>query len=192
MSFDWRTDTGAGETGSGTAASDDAAEASIVHLGLGSNLGDRRTALAHALARIAQATRIEAVSPVYASAPVGYAEQPDFWNLVVRVRTGMDPRSLLAVLKSIEAEVGRTPSHRNGPREIDIDVLLYDDVIRADSPVIPHPRMHERAFVLRPLADLDDALRDPRDATLWTDRLRDVAHQRIAPVMDGRLLLEVE
>ncbi|MGH7443934.1 MAG: 2-amino-4-hydroxy-6-hydroxymethyldihydropteridine diphosphokinase, partial [Longimicrobiales bacterium] len=161
-----------------------------VYLGLGGNVGDRRVRLAAALHAIARIVAIDAVSPVYASAPIGFADQPDFWNLVVRVHTTVAPERLLAAVKDIEPALGRTSTFRNGPREIDIDILLYDDVVRATSPVIPHPRMHERAFVLRPLADLDPTLRDPRDGERWTAYLDDVRDQRIEPVLDGALLLE--
>lgn len=159
-------------------------------LGLGGNVGDRRSRLAAALHAIARIAAIDAVSPVYASAPIGFADQPDFWNLVVRVHTTLAPEPLLAAMKDIEAALGRTPTFRNGPREIDIDILLYDDVTRATDPVIPHPRMHERAFVLQPLADLDRVLRDRRTGTRWADYLDDVRDQRIERVLDGALLLE--
>jgi 2-amino-4-hydroxy-6-hydroxymethyldihydropteridine diphosphokinase len=188
MSCDWRTGTGEAES------SRDAVMArgmpATVYLGLGTNVGDRRGRLSDALKAIAGIVVIDAVSPVYASAPLGYIEQSDFWNLVVRVHTDLEPAPLLEALKRAEHALGRTPTFRNGPREIDIDVLVYDDVIRPMAPVLPHPRMHERAFVLRPLADLDPALRDPRDGAVWADRLADLGDQRLARVLDGATLLE--
>lgn len=177
MSYGWRTATAG-------------AEPATVHLGLGGNVGDRRARLAAALRAIARIGVVDAVSPVYASAPIGFADQPDFWNLVARVHTTLEPDRLLAAVKQIEAELGRTPTFRNGPREIDIDILLYDDVVRTADPIIPHPRMHERAFVVRPLADLDRSLRDPRTGTRWVESLDDVRDQRIERVLDGALLLE--
>lgn len=180
----WRTGTGGHDGTLGHAAG----RPGIVWLGLGSNVGDRRGHLAAAVHAIGGIAAVEEVSSVYASDPVGYAEQREFWNLVMRVRTQLDPVALLQALKRIEAEHGRTPTFRNGPREIDIDVLLYDAIVRAEAPIVPHPRMHERGFVLRPLLDLDPGLRDPRDGTCWADRLTRVADQRVTPVLDARLL----
>lgn len=161
-------------------------------LGLGTNLGDRRARLSAALRALAALGAIEAVSPVYATAPIGYAPQPDFWNLVVRLRTVLPPEALLEAVKVAEVRLGRTPTFRDGPREIDIDLLLYDDVIRSAAPVLPHPRMHLRAFVLRPLFDVDPDVRDPRDGARWADRLPALAGQRIERVLDGSSLLEGE
>ncbi len=160
-----------------------------MYLGLGTNLGDRAAQLRTALRAIAGIVRVDAVSPVYASAPIGFAEQPDFWNLVVRARTAIAPAPLLTALKEAEAALGRKPSFRNGPREIDIDILLYGDVVHAMAPVVPHPRMHTRAFVLQPLADLDAELRDPRDDTRWADHLAELSAQRIERVANGTALL---
>lgn len=159
-------------------------------LGLGTNLGDRRAMLRQALRAIGGLGTIEAVSPVYATSPIGFAAQPDFWNVVVRIRTGLAPEPLLAAVKGEEVRLGRTPRFRDGPREIDIDVLQYDDVIRATAPVLPHPRMHQRAFVLRPLLDLDPELRDPRDGSRWADRLADVMEQGIERLEGGASLLD--
>lgn len=161
-------------------------------LGLGSNVGDRRAHLGAALRHIGRSASIDAISPVYATAPVGFAGQADFWNLVVRVRTDLAPAALLAAVKGIEQEIGRTATFRNGPREIDIDVLLYGDVTCDDEPTIPHPRMHERAFVLRPLLDLDPALRDPRTGAPYLQALDGVGAQRLTRVLDGSALLEDE
>ncbi len=133
-----------------------------VYLGLGTNLGDRESNLREALRRLAELVRIEAVSSVYESEPVGFRAQPDFWNLVVRVHTELGPRALLVAIQEIERAMGRRPSFRNAPRVIDIDILLYDDV-QLDLPelTIPHPRMLERAFVLVPLAELAPDLELP-------------------------------
>lgn len=146
--------------------------------------------LRRALRAISALGTIEAVSPVYATSPIGFAAQPDFWNLVVRIRTELEPVPLLAAVKDEEVRLGRMPRFRDGPREIDIDVLQYDVVIRTEAPVLPHPRMHQRAFVLRPLADLDPDLRDPRDGTRWADRLAGVEGQGIERVADGASLLD--
>jgi 2-amino-4-hydroxy-6-hydroxymethyldihydropteridine diphosphokinase len=96
-----------------------------------------------------------AISPIYETEPWGYAEQDPFLNVVAKIHTEMEPQALLQHLKEIEQQVGRRASFRYGPREIDIDILLYDDlVLDEDGLTIPHPRLHERAFMLRPLADL--------------------------------------
>jgi len=108
-----------------------------------------------AVARLREAGVVEAVSRVYESAPVGFRDQPDFYNIVVRFRTNLAPEELLARVKQIEAEMGRTASFRNAPRVIDIDILSCDDfVLRTPALELPHPRMTERAFVLLPLAEV--------------------------------------
>jgi 2-amino-4-hydroxy-6-hydroxymethyldihydropteridine diphosphokinase len=126
-----------------------------VYLGLGTNLGDRAANLTAATAALAPAVTILARSPVYETPPWGVTDQPDFLNLVVRVGTSLEPLALLANLKHLESELGRIPSIRYGPRLIDLDILFYDDlVLNTPELTIPHPHLHERAFVLVPLADL--------------------------------------
>ena len=134
-----------------------------VYLGLGSNEGDRRANLRAALAALARLGTIDSLSNVYESEAVGVTDQPRFWNLVVRLRTELAPEALLAELKRIERELGRVEGPRWGPRPIDLDILLYGDVVQETPDLeIPHPRMMERAFVLRPLTELDPSLRHPR------------------------------
>jgi len=102
-------------------------------------------------------------SPVYETEPWGYADQPPFLNMVVRAQTELSPRGLLDRLKEIESTLGRVPSFRYGPRQIDLDILFYDElVLDSESLVVPHPRLHERAFVLVPLASIAPALLHPR------------------------------
>ena len=124
----------------------------IAYIALGSNLGDRARHMREAIQKLKPGMMVEAVSSIYETEPQYVQEQPAFYNAVVRVQTDMPPEDLLAHLKNIEKEVGRTTTFRNGPRVIDLDILLYDDR-QMDSPslTIPHPRMHERAFVLAPL-----------------------------------------
>lgn len=161
------------------------------YLSLGTNLGDRRTNLTRALAAIATIVRIDRASSVYETEPVGHREQPDFWNMAIRVQTDLEPAALLAQLQQIEQNVGRTPTFRYGPRVLDIDLLLYDDrIIRGTTLQVPHPRMHERAFVLRPLAELDASLRDPVTGLRFADRLQDPrGRERVEPVLSGSELL---
>jgi 2-amino-4-hydroxy-6-hydroxymethyldihydropteridine diphosphokinase len=134
----------------------------VVYLGLGSNLGDRGSNLRRALSALEESAHVEAVSRVYASEPVGYADQPEFWNIVARARTSLEPAALFARLKAIETGLGRTPSFRNAPRIIDIDILAYDElVLNTDALEIPHPRLRERSFVLYPLAEIAPDFRHP-------------------------------
>jgi 2-amino-4-hydroxy-6-hydroxymethyldihydropteridine diphosphokinase len=131
-------------------------------LGLGSNVGDRAAHLAHALSRLSRATELTGVSSVYETDPVGFQDQGRFFNMVARVETRLEPGELLALARTIEAERGRERTVRNGPRTLDIDLLLYGDR-RIDQPglTVPHPRMRDRPFVLVPLLELDPGLRDP-------------------------------
>ncbi len=126
-----------------------------VLLGLGSNLGRRQDHLRRALTALAERLEITATSPVYETAPMYVTDQPLFLNMVVRGETEMAAAALLAWLKSLEARLGRTASVRFGPRAIDLDILFYGrDVVATPTLTIPHPRLAERAFVLRPLADI--------------------------------------
>lgn len=132
------------------------------YLGLGSNLGDREANLEAALGMLSERMTISNVSSVYETAPVGFADQPWFLNLVCRAVTGADACALLEFAKVIERRLGRSDRFRNGPREIDIDVLLFnDDVIETDTLIVPHPRMAERAFVLLPLEEVGALLVHP-------------------------------
>ncbi|MEX0755401.1 MAG: 2-amino-4-hydroxy-6-hydroxymethyldihydropteridine diphosphokinase [Actinomycetota bacterium] len=131
-------------------------------LGLGANLGDRLATLQAAADRIGATDGIELLgsSRVYETVPVGGPEQPDYLNAVVRVRTSLEPHTLLDALHGIEAALGRERTVRWGPRTIDIDILTYGDAAIDDPDLeVPHPRMHERAFVLVPLLEL---IADPR------------------------------
>ena len=126
-----------------------------VYLGLGANLGDRRASLAKALDMLSLNVDVARVSGLYETAPVGYSDQPLFLNAVALVRTTLPPRRVFSFVKGIERAMGRTPSFRNAPRLVDIDILLYGETVM-ESPdlTLPHPRMHERAFVLAPLAEI--------------------------------------
>ena len=132
------------------------------YLGIGTNLGDRLAYLQLAVDALAAADGVQVVaaSPVYETVPVGGPEQPDYLNAVVAVDTALSPRALLRLANTIEAAAERVRTVRWGPRTLDVDVLLVGDE-QVDEPdlVVPHPRMHERAFVLVPLADLDPAWR---------------------------------
>jgi dihydropteroate synthase/2-amino-4-hydroxy-6-hydroxymethyldihydropteridine diphosphokinase len=133
-----------------------------VYLALGSNLGSRLVNLRAVEAALAPAVRILRASPVYETAPFGYADQPAFLNQVLEAETELAPADLLALAKQVEAALGREVTFRNGPRQIDVDILFYAGlVLDAAGLQIPHPRMRGRAFVLRPLADLIPAFIHP-------------------------------
>ncbi len=132
------------------------------YLGLGSNMGNRQDNLDKALDFLSQRLRIEQVSSVYDTEPIGNIDQPRFLNLVCRVYTRLAPMDLLALAKGVESKLGRIPSKSNAPRPVDIDILFYDDqVIETPELVIPHPRLTERAFVLVPLAEIAPDLVHP-------------------------------
>lgn len=131
------------------------------YLGLGSNVGDPARSLQQAVDGLAAAdgVTVAAVSSVYETDPVGGPEQPDYLNAVVAVETDRTPRELLEIAKRLEAEAGRVPGERWGPRPLDVDVLLVgDDEVDEEDLVVPHPRLYERAFVMVPLAELDPML----------------------------------
>ncbi len=128
-----------------------------VYLALGTNLGDRLANIQGALAALEPQVTLTAISPLYETAAMYVEDQPDFLNLVVRGQTTLTPEALLALVKTLEVELGRTPSKRFGPRLIDIDILFYGDqqlTLTEPDLEIPHPRLHERAFVLFPLSDI--------------------------------------
>ena len=126
-----------------------------VYLGLGTNLGDRSKNLQDAVEALSPLVKIKRASPVYETEPWGYTEQPSFFNQVVEGTTDLSPLDLLVYLKQLEVRLGRKATFLYGPRQIDIDILLYDDqVVNLPNLTIPHALIPERAFVLVPLADL--------------------------------------
>ena len=129
--------------------------ASPVYLALGTNLGDREANLQTAIAALAPKANVMRQSAIYATPPWGYTDQPEFLNQVIEVDTLLHPLPLLHLLKSIEAEMGRVETFRNGPRLIDLDILFYgQEVVNGELVQIPHPRLQDRAFVLVPLAEI--------------------------------------
>lgn len=137
-----------------------------VFVGLGSNLGDREAVLDAAVAGLRRlpGTAVVAVSRLRDTAPVGYIDQPRFLNGVAELETRLAPRALLDALLALEVAHGRdrAAAPPQGPRTLDLDLLLYDDaVIEEPGLQVPHPRLHERAFVLEPLNDLDPRLEVP-------------------------------
>jgi 2-amino-4-hydroxy-6-hydroxymethyldihydropteridine diphosphokinase len=142
--------------------------ASVVRafVALGSNLGDREATIRAAVAELGgvEGVDVVAVSSLEETDPVGYLDQPRFLNGVVELSTDLEPRALLELLLSVEARFGRDRSAgpAQGPRTLDLDLLLYgSEVVDEPGLELPHPRLHERRFVLRPLAELDQALEVP-------------------------------
>jgi len=160
------------------------------YIGLGSNLGDPQARLAAAMAalgRLPQST-LEAVSRVYRTAPVGLLEQPDFLNAVARLRTSLAPRALLEALLAIEQDQGRMRSTPNGPRTLDLDLLLHGEAcIEEPGLTVPHPRMTERAFVMVPLAELAPGMPIGTGETVSEIARKLVQQQRMEPA--GGLVL---
>ena len=137
-------------------------EGPAVYLGIGSNLGNRAANLRMALRYLPLLARVEEVSSLYETAPLGGEEQPPFYNAVCRIDTVLGPEALLRHLKQIEFEIGRRPGPRWGPRPIDLDILLCGDrVLERGGLIVPHPLLAERAFVLVPLVELAPDLRHP-------------------------------
>ena len=136
----------------------------IATIGLGANLGDAQQAVQEAMQTIAafDYCQLHAASPLYRSAPVGLVDQPDFINAVVAVDTGLAPLALLRALLAIEARHGRVRSIPNAPRTLDLDLLLHGDSrLNGLELTLPHPRMHQRAFVLLPLLEIAPDVRLP-------------------------------
>lgn len=126
-----------------------------VYLSLGSNVGDREAQLRDAEARLSAVGRIVKVSSFYETEPVEFTEQPWFLNCAVEMETAERSQQLMAAILRIEQEMGRRRLQQKGPRLIDIDILLFgDEVVSSDDLTIPHPAMHQRRFVLEPLAEI--------------------------------------
>jgi 2-amino-4-hydroxy-6-hydroxymethyldihydropteridine diphosphokinase len=152
----------------------------VAWIGLGANLGDARATLQHALTELADlpASRLLRGSPIYRSAPID-SSGPDYLNAVAELETALAATDLLTRLQAIELQHGRERPYRNAPRTLDLDLLLFGDaVIATPDLTVPHPRLHQRAFVLRPLADLAPDLHVPGLGPV-SGLLAAVADQRI-------------
>ena len=128
----------------------------IVYLALGSNMGNRLSNLKAAVLNLTPQMTVKQKSSVYETPPWGFTEQDAFLNQVVKVTTYLEPEPLLRHLKRMETALGRVPNFQNGPRVIDIDILFFDNTIINTPPLmVPHPRLHERASVLVPFAEIE-------------------------------------
>lgn len=136
----------------------------LAYIGFGSNIGDRQAYIHNALHRLAaeEGVTLQKSSSFYETAPVGYEEQGEFLNGVAEIQTCLSPHRLLHTLKKIETAVGRQHRIRWGPREIDLDLLIYGDVcLREEGLIVPHPEMHRRGFVLVPFAEIASGVVHP-------------------------------
>jgi len=137
--------------------------AELVYLSLGSNMGDRSANLQVAIHRLQEAGTVKAISTLYEAEPVELRDQPWFLNCAVALETPLSPLELLKCVLNIESQMGRVRLRDKGPRSIDIDIVLFDDVIVEERGLkIPHPAMHERRFVLAPLAEIAPEAVHPR------------------------------
>ena len=147
-----------------------------VYLALGSNLGNRKANIVRATYMISKRMIVLKISKLYETKPVGYANQPDFINAVIKVETLLTPQQVLSVAKSIEDELKRIKTIKDGPRTIDIDVLFYNDkVINEEGLIIPHPRIQQRSFVLEPMIDVSPDYVHPvlgKNMTMLYEELR--------------------
>ena len=152
-----------------------------IYLGLGSNIGDKRAHIKRAIERIAELVTVRRVSSLYGTAPVGYLDQDWFLNCAIEVETDRGARELAPLLLGLELEMGRRRELPGGPRTIDIDMLFHGtEVIDDDGLQIPHPRLHERLFVLEPMTELCPDLVHPVIGTTVAELARKLAgKQRI-------------
>ena len=135
---------------------------SLAYLSLGSNVGDREANLRASQDRLGTAGRLVAVSSLYETEPVEFTEQPWFLNCAIALETAQTPQQLMASILNIEEAMGRQRTQKKGPRIIDIDILLFGEgVLDSEEVTLPHPAMHQRRFVLEPLAEIAPEMRHP-------------------------------
>jgi len=163
----------------------------VVHIGIGTNLGDRLAHIAHAVTRLdaMPETRLRRVAAAFETRPVGPVEQGLYLNTAAAIETGLAPSALLKCLQAIERERGRDRSGeaRWGPRTLDLDILVYgDQIVHEPGLVIPHKRMHERAFVLRPLAQTAPELVVPGTGHTVSQLLDALPRRTDQPATDPR------
>ena len=155
-------------------------------IGLGSNLGPRLAHLREAVAALAKLGTVRARSALYETAPVGGPPQPDYLNAALWLSTGLVPLALLAELGLLERRAGRIRGVRNEPRTLDLDILLLGSqgevVLVLPELVVPHPRLHERAFALRPVLDLDPSLHHPALGVTLSALLAELPASALRPV----------
>lgn len=147
-----------------------------VYLALGSNVGDSKRYIEQAITLLGDAMNNIQRAPFYRSKAVGYTDQADFFNTAISGRTELTPEELLAFIQAAEQKIGRVERFRWGPREIDIDIIFYDDLVQETAALtLPHPSFRERDFVLRPLSNLNPDLRDPANGSTVAELLTKIA-----------------
>jgi 2-amino-4-hydroxy-6-hydroxymethyldihydropteridine diphosphokinase len=156
-----------------------------VVIALGSNLGDSLNYLHRALLKMRSLGTILKIASLYKSSAYGFQEQPDFLNTVIVLSTKLKPLDLLKALKKIEMDLGRTRTKRWGPREIDLDIILYDQLkINSDTLTIPHPDFHNRNFVLLPLSEIASELTSPVHKMTVSDLLEKCGDETQITLLD--------
>ncbi len=166
----------------------------LSYIGMGANQNDRAAALRRAASTIHEHNRLDVkhASPVYETAPIGVTGQPMYLNAVLAVETDLEPRALLACLLAVERRFGRVRKQRWGPRSLDLDILLYgNEIIRVRGLQIPHPRLHERAFVLIPLRELAPRGRHPVFNRTFSELAESIVPTQEVRKLDGVSLLSV-
>jgi 2-amino-4-hydroxy-6-hydroxymethyldihydropteridine diphosphokinase len=156
----------------------------VAYIALGANIGDPAATIRSAFDALSNlaGVRLVQASSLYRTAPVGFENQPDFINAVARIETALPPQALLEALLGLEADFGRIRQEKNGPRTLDLDLLLYDgQVLDAPDLTLPHPRLHLRAFVLVPLAEIAPDLAIPGRGTVaaWLPAVANQAIERL-------------
>lgn len=152
-----------------------------VYIGFGGNLGNPRETFERALKKISAFAEVRDISRLYRSKPYGFPDQPDFLNATVRLATELEPLALLRALRGVEAELGKVVARENGPRVIDLDLLLYgEEVCDSEELTLPHPRISERDFVLRPLHDLAPNLVHPVSRRTVSELLADLETEHVS------------
>ncbi|MGD0331044.1 MAG: 2-amino-4-hydroxy-6-hydroxymethyldihydropteridine diphosphokinase [Nitrososphaeria archaeon] len=160
-----------------------------IYLALGSNVGDRASNLKKAIELLRRKIQEIKLSLVYETKPVGYEKQDNFLNMVLEGKTELSPIQLLEFVKQVEKDTGRIRRFNGGPREIDVDILFYDDLIYHDGQLdIPHPRLHERDFVLRPLMDLNPEIIHPIYKKAVGQLYSEIPKNDLSILGDGRKL----
>ena len=160
-----------------------------VYLALGTNLGDRMANLQAAIRALPPAVHHLSCSPVYETEPWGFTDQPAFLNQAIAGTTDLSPADLLVHLKALETALGRTPTFLYGPRQIDIDILFYDErILETPTLILPHPRLQERAFVLAPLADIAPNLLHPHLGKTVRELLAEVDRKGVELFQPGNLM----
>lgn len=164
-----------------------------VYIGLGSNVGDRLQNLQRALSciKLLHNTTVNSVSSVYETLPFGKTEQSDFYNAVIKIETGYSPNELLKELKRIEKQIGRIERERWGPREIDLDILLFNELIFSDEIItLPHKGIIYRDFVLFPLIEIEPELINPVYNRRYKDFVDELENKYILKKLSDKLITE--